>query len=257
MPITHKENNVAELSTVSLIPQFKEGDPIFQVSGLSFTYPDGHQALYDVTFEIRKGEKVALIGPNGAGKSTLILNMAGILVDTGLIEIAGVRIEKKNLPLIRSLVGVVFQNPDDQLFSPTVYEDVAFGPLHMGFPIGEVNERVDQALNCVGMAHYVERLSHHLSLGEKKRISIATVLSMSPEILLLDEPTSSVDPRARRNLISLLEDLPVTMLVSTHDLSFALDILPRTIFLDEGRIVADGDTEQILQDPQLLEMHGL
>ncbi len=257
MPITHKAHGYEEQKLITSILPLREGDPILHVRGLVYTYPDGHQALYDIDFDVWRGEKVALVGPNGAGKSTLMLNIAGILQDAGTLEIAGVSVVKKNLSLIRSLVGVVFQNPDDQLFSPTVYEDVAFGPLHMGFTQEEVHQRVDQALAQVGMTHYVERLSHHLSLGEKKRISIATVLSMSPEILLLDEPTSGIDPRARRNLISLLADLPVTMVVSTHDLPFVLDLLPRTIVLDGGKIVADGDTKRILEDTQLLEMHGL
>jgi energy-coupling factor transporter ATP-binding protein EcfA2 len=154
-------------------------------------------------------------------------------------------------------VGLVFQNPDDQLFSPTVFEDVAFGPLHMGLPMEEVEARVKSALEAVRMSGFRDRLSHHLSVGEKKRIAIATVLSMDPQILILDEPSAGLDPRARRTLINLLRDLPITMLVSTHDMRLVQELFPRTIVMDEGLIVADGKTKDILQDEQLLTAHGL
>ncbi len=165
--------------------------------------------------------------------------------------------DKPNLALIRAKVGVVFQNPDDQLFSPSVYEDVAFGPLHMGLPEDEVHRRVEQALELVGMQAYGDRLSHHLSAGEKKRISIATVLSMQPDILVLDEPTAGLDPRARRGLIQLLKEFPLTILVSTHDMHMVAGLFPRMVIMDEGRIVADGPTEVLLNDVSLLEAHGL
>lgn len=227
------------------------------VTGLSFSYPDGHQALDHVSLEIGRGEKVALVGPNGAGKSTLMLHLNGILTGSGEIAIDELRLAKENLPEIRAKVGLVFQNPDDQLFSPTVFEDVAFGPLHIGYSEAEVQQRVHAALSQVGMQTYARRLSHHLSMGEKKRIAIATVLSMTPSILVLDEPTAGLDPRARRSLIGLLDQLDQTMLVSTHDLLLVRELFPRTVIMDEGRIVADGRTEILLQDQDLLEAHGL
>jgi len=169
----------------------------------------------------------------------------------------GMPVTAPNLPFIRARVGLVFQNPDDQLFSPTVYEDVAFGPLHMGLPEEEVRRRVAAALAQVGMAHYAERLSYHLSMGEKKRVAIATVLSMQPDILVLDEPSADLDPRARRGLINLLRSLPITMLASTHDMLMVRELFPRMIIMDEGRIVADGPTAELLEQTELLEAHGL
>jgi cobalt/nickel transport system ATP-binding protein len=227
------------------------------VENLSFSYPDGQMALRNVSLRIGCGEKVALVGPNGAGKSTLILHFNGILNGQGQVHVAGLPVTRSNLPIIRAKVGLVFQNPDDQLFSPTVFEDVAFGPLHMGLPEDEVRARVARALGQVSMSHYAERLSHHLSVGEKKRIAIATVLSMEPEILVLDEPSAGLDPRARRGLITLLRDLPLTMLVSTHDMLMARELFPRMVIMDEGRIVADGPTEWLMNDAGLLEAHGL
>ncbi len=234
-----------------------EGD-ILQVQGLQFSYPDGHTALRGVSLNLCAGDKVALVGPNGAGKSTLMLHLNGILTPKeGALTIAGMPLNERNLPLIRAAVGLVFQNPDDQLFSPTVFEDVAFGPLHMGLPEEEVRRRVDEALAAVLMSAYKTRLSHHLSVGEKKRIAIATVLSMSPQLLVLDEPSAGLDPRARRTLINLLRDLPITMLISTHDLSMVRDLFPRTIVMDGGEIVADGLTRDILADESFLQAHGL
>lgn len=231
--------------------------PTLQVTDLRFAYPDGHQALRGVTLHVAAGEKVALVGQNGAGKSTLMLHLNGILQGDGAVYVAGLPVEKRNLPLIRSKVGLVFQNPDDQLFSPTVFDDVAFGPLHMGLPEAEVRQRVARALNQVGMAGFQERLSHHLSIGQKKRIAIATVLSMDPEILVLDEPSAGLDPRARRSLIQLLHALPNTMLVSTHDMLLVRELFPRTVMMDEGQVVADGATAVLLADDALLEKHGL
>jgi len=204
-----------------------------------------------------EGDKVALVGPNGAGKSTLMLHLNGILTGKGDVMVGDKRITRDNLPAVRAMVGVVFQNPDDQLFSPTVFEDVAFGPLHMGLPKDEVIQRVDAALEAVRMSAYRDRMSHHLSVGEKKRIAIATVLSMNPQILVLDEPSAGLDPRARRTLINLLRDLPITMLVSTHDMRLVEELFPRTIVMDEGLVVADGDTREILQDEKFLNEHGL
>jgi cobalt/nickel transport system ATP-binding protein len=248
MPITHA-------SKIILYPEC-EGD-VLQVRGLHFSYPDGHVALRGISLNLCSGDKVALVGPNGAGKSTLMLHLNGILEGQGEIDLGGLRLGRNNLPVIRSMVGLVFQNPDDQLFSPTVFEDVAFGPLHMGLSESEVRERVDSALEAVRMSSYKDRLSHHLSVGEKKRIAIATVLSMNPSILVLDEPSAGLDPRARRTLINLLRELPITMLVSTHDMRLVQELFPRTIVMDDGNIVADGLTMEILENEELLNAHGL
>ena len=228
-----------------------------EVSQLRFSYPDGHLALRGVSFSIAPGEKVALVGPNGAGKSTLLLHLNGILRGQGSIAVCGQALTEATLGAIRSAVGMVFQDPDDQLFSLTVFDDVAFGPIYQGLPEADVRDRVERALAEVGMTDRIGRVSHHLSGGEKKRIAIATVLSMQPEILALDEPTSGLDPRARRGLIRLLGQLPMTMLVSTHDLRMVRELLPRTIILDGGLIVADGPTAELLSEPDLLQAHGL
>ncbi len=250
MPIIHETDKVPDLPAAA-------EDPALLVEQLNFAYPDGHVALRGVSLKVSAGEKVALVGPNGAGKSTLMLHLNGILQGNGSIRVAGLPLTKENLPLIRARVGLVFQNPDDQLFSPTVFEDVAFGPLHMGLPEEEVRARVARALEQVGMAAYADRLSHHLSMGEKKRIAIATVLSMEPDLLVLDEPTAGLDPRARRSLIHLLRRLPLTMLVSTHDMLMVRELFPRMVIMDEGRIVADGPTDRLMADTALLEAHGL
>jgi cobalt/nickel transport system ATP-binding protein len=230
---------------------------IVSVRDLHFAYHDGHAALRGVSFALCEGDKAALVGPNGAGKSTLMLQLNGILSGRGEITIGTLRLERETLPVIRAMVGLVFQNPDDQLFSPTVFEDVAFGPLHMGLPEEEVVRRVDAALESVRMTAYRDRLSHHLSVGEKKRVAIATVLSMSPSVLILDEPSAGLDPRARRTLINLLRDLPIAMLVSTHDMRLVEELFARTIVMDEGLIVADGATKDILADEEFLNAHGL
>jgi cobalt/nickel transport system ATP-binding protein len=232
-------------------------DTAIGIANLRFAYPDGVQALKGFDLTIAAGEKVALLGPNGAGKTTLLLHLNGILRGKGDIRIMGQRLSNGNLKHFRAQVGLVFENPDDQLFSATVFDDVAFGPLHMGLPKDEVLARVRLALEQVGMSGFEERLPHHLSLGQKKRIAIATVLSMSPSILALDEPFSSLDPGARRELMRLLQRLPQTMIVSTHHISIIRHLFPRTVVMDEGRVVADGDTETILADAALLEAHGL
>ncbi len=248
MPVTHVKNSFSQ-------PEI--GSDVLTVKDLHFSYPDGHSALHGVSMKLSAGDKVALVGPNGAGKSTLMLHLNGILGGHGEVEIAGQRLTRDNLPAIRAMVGLVFQNPDDQLFSPTVFEDVAFGPLHMGLPEADVRTRVDAALEAVRMSAYRDRLSHHLSVGEKKRIAIATVLSMNPSLLILDEPSAGLDPRARRTLINLLRELPITMLVSTHDMKLVQELFPRTIVMDEGRVVADGLTTDILEDETFLTAHGL
>ena len=228
-----------------------------EVENLSFAYPDGHAALRGISLHIAPGEKVALVGPNGAGKSTLILHLNGILIGKGKVHVCGLDVDEKNLSRVRASVGLVFQNPDDQLFSPTVHEDIAFGPLYQGLSAPEVDERVKVALASVRMSEYARRVSYHLSTGEKKRIAIATVLSMQPEVLVLDEPTAGLDPRARRTLINLLRELPITMLVSTHDMRLVQELFPRTVVMDDGQIVADGLTGEILEDEVLLTAHGL
>jgi cobalt transport protein ATP-binding subunit len=229
-----------------------------EIENLSYSYPDGHAALNSVSLKIEPCEKVALVGPNGAGKSTLILHLNGILSgQAGHVRVCSMEVDKKNLGRVRAQVGLVFQSPDDQLFSPTVYDDVAFGPLYQGLAPDQVNQRVEEALAAVCMQDYARRVSHHLSVGEKKRIAIATVLSMQPEVLVLDEPTAGLDPRARRSLIHLLDELPITMLVSTHDMHMVREIFPRTIVMDEGCVVADGPTEVLMSDAALLEAHGL
>ena len=231
---------------------------VVEIEGLSFAYPDGHPALHSVTMSLSHGEKVALVGPNGAGKSTLLLHLNGILPrQSGELLVSGLDVSGKNLGRVRALVGLVFQSPDDQLFSPTVFDDVAFGPIYQGLSSAEVHQRVDEALSLVHMEEYIQRVSHHLSVGEKKRIAIATVLSMKPAVLVLDEPTAGLDPRARRSLIELLRELPQTMVVATHDLPMVRELLPRTIVMDHGRVVADGPTSDLLCDPVLLAEHGL
>lgn len=230
---------------------------VIQINQLSFSYPDGRQALADVNLEINPGEKVAVVGPNGAGKSTLFLHLNGILRGEGQVQVAGLDVDDKTLRTVRAKVGLVFQDPDDQLFSTSVFDDVAFGPLHMGLSSDEVHKRVTRALAAVGMTGHEELMPHHMSLGERKRIAIATVLAMDPEILVLDEPSAGLDPRARRNLIRLLRDLPQTMMVSSHDMRLVWDLCPRTVILDGGRLAADGLTVDLLQNETLMEHHGL
>lgn len=232
-------------------------DKAIEITNLSFTYPDGHPGLDGINLVVHSGESVAIIGPNGAGKSTLLLHLNGILRGDSAVKICGLLVVEKNLKVIRQRVGLVFQDPEDQLFSLNVFDDVAFGPINMGYKDVEVRKRVIQALNWVSMTGYEERSSHHLSLGEKKRIAIATVLSMEPEILVLDEPSSNLDPRSKWSLIELLKSLPITKIIATHDLELVKILCPRTIILDEGKVVADGNTESIMRDLSLLWKHGL
>lgn len=241
----------------SSVATFTAVETAIAISNLSFAYPDGQAALKDVSLIIAKGERVALVGPNGAGKSTLLLHLNGILRGRGQVEVLGHAVHDGHPGRIRAQVGFIFQNPDDQLFSPTVFDDVAFGPLYMGLPNEEILDRVQRALAQVGMTGFEKRLPHHLSLGERKRIAIATVLAMDAEILALDEPSAGLDPRARRGLIELLRRFPQTMVVATHDMHLVRDLFSRTVILDQGRAVADGPTEEILSDQDLLERHGL
>lgn len=232
-------------------------DPCIVIRDLSYSYPDGRQALRGIDLTVGQGEKVALVGPNGAGKSTLLLHLNGLLRGDGLVEVMGREAEERHMRWIRTRVGMVFQHPDDQLFSPSVFDDVAFGPLYAGFPEEEVRRRVHWALEQVALKDYVDRVPHHLSLGEKKRAAIATVLSMQPDILALDEPTGGLDPRTRRRLTELLRELPQTMLLATHDMNLAAEICGRAVILDRGRVVADGAVGDLLVDEALLEAHGL
>ena len=236
-------------------------NPAIAVDSLEFSYPDGRPALRGVELHIQPGEKVAILGPNGAGKSTLLLHLNGLLHGrNGAVSILGREVhegDKRGLQEIRALVGVVFQDPDDQLFSPSVRDDVAFGPIYMGLPADEVDARVSEALSQVGMDGYEDRMPFHLSGGEKKRAAIASVLSMRPAILALDEPSAGLDPRARRGLIRLLDRLEQTILVTTHDMHMVKDIFPRAVIMDGGKVVADAPTQEILADEVLLEKHGL
>jgi cobalt/nickel transport system ATP-binding protein len=229
-----------------------------EINKLSYSYPDGQSGLAGISLTINCGESVALIGPNGAGKSTLLLHLNGILRGKGsAVKVLGLPVEDKNIREIRKKVGMVFQDPEDQLFSLNVFEDVAFGPVNMGYPQEEVGRRVKQALQKVGMQGYEKRSSHHLSIGEKKRVAIATVLSLDPAILALDEPTSSLDPRGKWALIAFLKELNITRIVASHDLDLVKSLCNRIIILDGGKVVADGTTEEVLGDEKLLGEHGL
>jgi cobalt/nickel transport system ATP-binding protein len=231
---------------------------VIAITNLSYSYPDGQPALRDVSLRIDEGETVALMGPNGAGKSTLLLHLIGLLHShNGEVRVFGQAVQENNLKVVRRQVGVVFQNPDDQLFSPTVFDDVAFGPLNLGMETGEVIRSVSRALEEVGMAGYEKRSPHHLSLGEKRRVAIATVLAMSPRVLVLDEPTSNLDPGGKWHLIGLLRRLPGTKLIVSHDMEMVRALCPRVIIMDHGCVIADGDTEVILKDEVLLKSHSL
>jgi cobalt/nickel transport system ATP-binding protein len=232
--------------------------PVLEVRGLAYAYPDGHQALYGVDLHVHRGERVALLGPNGAGKTTLVLHLNGILTaGAGTVNVSGLAVTRKNLQEVRRRVGVVFQDPDDQLFMPTVREDVAFGPANLGVKGPALDERVRDALDKVGMVDYIDRPPHHLSYGQRRRVAVATVLAMEPEILVLDEPSSNLDPASRRELAEILQSLDVTVLMVTHDLPYALELCPRSVVLSDGVIVADGATYDVLTDDALMSAHRL
>ncbi|GAA2949856.1 ABC transporter ATP-binding protein [Streptomyces enissocaesilis] len=229
-----------------------------EVSGLAYAYPDGHQALFGVDLSVARGERVALLGPNGAGKTTLVLHLNGILTaGAGSVTVAGLPVGKRHLAEIRRRVGIVFQDPDDQLFMPTVREDVAFGPAAAGMRGAELEACVKGALERVGMAEYAERPPHHLSFGQRRRVAVATVLAMEPEILVLDEPSSNLDPASRRELADILRGLDITVLMVTHDLPYALELCPRSVILSGGVIVADGRTQELLSDDAVMRAHRL
>ena len=228
------------------------------VDDLSFAYPDGTRALDGVSFGAGHGEAIAVVGANGAGKSTLLLHLNGLLTpEHGSVDIGGVPVTKATLPDIRRTVGMVFQDPDDQLFMPTVAEDVGFGPLNLGLAPEEVTDRVHAALARVAAEHLAERPPYRLSGGEKRVVAIATVLAMEPKVLVMDEPSSGLDPRARRRLIDLLEGFEHTRLVATHDLDLAATLCERTIVLGRGRVLADRPTTDVFRDDALLEAGGL
>jgi energy-coupling factor transporter ATP-binding protein EcfA2 len=238
-----------------------EGVSLLSVRDLAYRYPDGHEALRGLTFTLAPGERVALIGPNGAGKSTLLLHLNGLLPDRvaadPAITVDGLPLMESNLPEVRRRVGLLFQDPDDQLFCPTVWEDVAFGPQQLGVREPRLSELVHDALAQVGLAGFEDRLPHHLSRGEKRRVCLAGLLACDARLLVLDEPTSDLDPRGRRELMALLTRLPMGQLIATHDLEFVVEICPRAIVLDGGRIVADGPSRQLLDDERLMLAHGL
>jgi cobalt/nickel transport system ATP-binding protein len=236
--------------------------PVLDVRGLTFAYPDGTRALEGVDLHVHRGERVALLGPNGAGKTTLVLHLNGILggdagSGAGSVEVSGMPVRRDTLPEIRRRVGIVFQDPDDQLFMPTVRDDVAFGPANLGLRGAELDARVGEALAVVGMTAYADRPPHHLSFGQRRRVAVATVLAMKPEILVLDEPSSNLDPASRRELAEIVLGLDVTVLMVTHDLPYALQLCERSVILSEGRIVADAATREVLGDAALMSAHRL
>ncbi|OFW65810.1 MAG: cobalt ABC transporter ATP-binding protein [Actinobacteria bacterium RBG_16_68_21] len=233
-------------------------EPTIAVTGVGFAYPDGTVALRDVDLHIHPGERVALLGPNGAGKTSLVLHLNGItLPQTGSVQVSGIPVTAETVGEIRRRVGLVFQDPDDQLFMPTVRRDVAFGPLNLGLDHEAVAGRVAAALAAVEITELADRPPNHLSLGQRRRAAIAGVLAMEPEIMVLDEPTSNLDPATRRELAALLLRLHVTLLVVTHDLPFALEVCERAVIIDHGAIVADGPTRRLLADGVLMAAHRL
>ncbi len=232
--------------------------PALSVRDLAFAYPDGRQVLFGVDLEVARGERVALLGPNGAGKTTLVLHLNGILsAGRGDVRVDGLPVGPDTRAEVRRRVGIVFQDPDDQLFMPTVAEDVAFGPANLGIRGPQLRQRVERALDQVGLPGFGDRVPHHLSFGQRRRVAVATVLAMDPQILVLDEPTSNLDPASRRELAGVIRSLDVSVLMVTHDLPYALELCPRSVLLDNGTVVADGPTGSLLTDDALLAAHRL
>ena len=238
-------------------------EPSLHLNGLTFRYPNGRLALDGISFSLQPGERVAVVGPSGAGKSTLLMHFNGLLPATPVVNgaaqvfIQSLSVSKQNLRDVRRRVGFLFQAPDDQLFCPTVRDDVAFGPLNLGLSTAEVVNRVEECLAAVGLPGYGERNPAQLSTGERKRVCLAGVLACEPSILALDEPTSNLDPRARRQLLQILRQFPGTQIVATHDLDFVLELCQRVLVLDGGKLEADGPTEQILSNANQMDRHGL
>ena len=232
-----------------------------EITNLKYRYHDGTEALRGISFRVLPGECIALLGPNGSGKSTLLLHLNGLLPEKisgdGAVKISGAALAPDNLEKIRRQVGLVFQDPDDQLFCPTVAEDVAFGPQQLGLAESEVAARMEKSLAQTGLAGFGHRATHHLSHGEKRRVCLAGVLACEPAILVLDEPTSDLDPRGRREFKALLREIPATKLIATHDLELAVELCPRAIVLDRGELIADGRTIDLLRDETLMLAHGL
>lgn len=229
-----------------------------RVDGVSFSYPDGIEVLKNISCTIKQGEKVALIGPNGAGKSTFMSLLNGVeMPSSGKVIVSGLEVDRENLIKVRRKIGIVFQDPDDQLFCPTVFDDVAFGPLNLGLSHDEIHARVQEALSLVGLTGFEQRSSFHLSFGERKRLALATVLSYQPDMLVFDEPSTNMDPLNRRRLINWLQGSDRTILLCTHDLDIALEVCHRCLMLVGGKIVADGPSSEILYDRHLLEANNL
>ncbi len=240
------------------VPSRSDAVAALEVSGLRYRYPDGRLALEGVELRVTRGERVAVLGPNGAGKTTLVLHLNGILTPShGRVVVEGLAATKENLSEIRRRVGVVFQDPDDQLFMPTVRQDVAFGPANLGLAGDDLAERVDEALAAVGMAEVADRPPHHLSAGQRRRVALATVLAMHPSIVVFDEPSANLDPFARRELAGVVRRLELTTLIVTHDLLYAAELCQRSVIMDGGRVVADGPTHELLADAELLAAHRL
>lgn len=239
----------------------KMAEKSLEISGLAYAYPDGNQALFGVNLSINQGERVALLGPNGAGKTTLVLHLNGIIPTMqGQVRVAGEIVDSKNAESIKSVrhkVGIVFQDPDDQLFMPTVGQDVAFGPYNAGLRGLELEKAVKEALELVGMSEFIDRPPHHLSFGQRRRVAVATVLAMKPEILVMDEPSSNLDPAARRELAEIITSLNITLLMVTHDLPFANELCQRAVILSAGVVAADDEISRVLSDKQLLTAHRL
>jgi cobalt/nickel transport system ATP-binding protein len=254
--------------------------PAIRVSGLEYRYPDGKDALLGIELTVQNGESVAVVGPNGAGKSTLLLHLNGLLPGKARgsashghlgewqardrrrargprVWIDGLEVNDRNAPEVRRRVGLVFQDPDDQLFCNSVIEDVAFGPLNFGKNAAEARQIALECLDRVELRGQAERPPHHLSFGERKRVCLAGVLACEPSVLVLDEPSANLDPRGRRRLIQIIERLPCTKLIATHDLELVLELCPRAVLLDAGRVVTDGPSRHVLGDLQLIEAHGL
>ncbi len=223
------------------------GEPLIEVVNLRFRYEDGTAALDGVDFRLSASETVALLGPNGSGKTTFLLHLNGLLQGEGEVRVCGLKVEKQNLAAIRRKVGLLFQDPDEQLFMPSVLEDVAFGPLSAGVPPEEALRRARQALAQVGMAEACDRAPYHLSAGEKRRVALAGVLVAEPEVLILDEPTTYLDPPGQRDLVALLRRLPQAKIIATHDVNLARALAQRAVFFERGRIVSDGPVEELIE----------